>query len=962
MNKIHDFHGPNAGYLWALYERYLENRESVDPKTRTLFDTWSPEQLSTQAEVEVNGSRRSNQATQSTIAPQASGTPYENSEKSLQNAVAVANYAQAIREYGHLGAHSNPLYEPPGDPSLSPDFHGITETELNRLPPTLVLGPVSRITANALDATKKLKEIYCGGIGYDYDHLTDPIERGWLRAAAETRSYRKPFDPKGENGIRLLERLTKVEGFEQFLHKTFVGKKRFSIEGLDMMVPVIDELVRVSLNYNIQEVIIGMAHRGRLNVLAHVLNKDYQEIFREFKEPLSNSTTNAQGYLGRIGDVKYHSGALRVIDGMQVKIAPNPSHLEHVNPVVEGMARAAATDTGRPGPPIFNHHATLPIQIHGDAAFSGQGIVAETLNFSDLKGYENGGTIHIIANNQVGFTTDPRDSRSTRYASDLAKGFKIPIVHVNANNPIDCLEVACLAAEYRNQFHKDFLIDLIGYRRFGHNEGDEPRFTQPTMYEKIDTMPTVRQIWGGVLVENRFIAEDDITKVWDKQWSRMQQTYDMTDATAPTVEIGDNIHKIEPGVAKRTITALTSDRLRQLHTALTAFPDGFTPHARMKRVIKRREQALDDIDAKGIDWGLAEQLAFATILADGIPIRLTGEDVKRGTFSHRHAVYFDANSGAEFAPLHHLPQAEASFEIHNSPLTENGMIGFEFGFNIEKPDCLTIWEAQFGDFVNGAQAILDEYITSGRAKWNLAPSLVLLLPHGYEGQGPDHSSARLERFLQMTAEKNMRVMNCTTAAQFYHLMRRQALLLEKDPLPLIVMTPKSLLRHPAANSSLRELAEGRFEAVIDDHERDPKKVKRLILCSGKVYVDLISSDQHAERDDIAIVRIEQLYPFPKNELVEVINRYTGLEDLVWVQEEPRNMGAWRFMQPRLGDILPVRRGAKTKKVDFDYIGRRRFASPAEGYSTWHKVTQAQIIADAFDLNYRDKVLEAKRSS
>ena len=960
MDNIRDFYGPNAGWLWDQYEKYSADPTSVGESTRQLFEQWTPQEVAA-LDGAVNGATANAVPPASLPTAASAGAAEAISEDQLHLAMGVANYAQAIREYGHLAANSNPLHDPPNDPSLDPSYHGLTEEVMATLPSTLVRGPVADQTANAFEATQMLKQIYTGGIGYDYDHLTDPMERGWLRAAAETQQFRPQFDVDGKNGIDLLKRLVKVEGFEQFLHRAFVGKKRFSIEGLDMMVPVLDEIVRVSLKYNVTEVIIGMAHRGRLNVLVHVLNKDYKEVFREFKEPLADANTNASGYLGTTGDVKYHKGADRLIGGhTTVKIAPNPSHLEHVNPIVEGMARAASTRMDRPGQPEIDLHSTMPIQIHGDAAFSGQGIVAETLNFSDLKGYENGGTIHIIANNQIGFTTLPRDSRSTRYASYLAKGFKIPIVHVNANDPIACLEAACLATEYRNNFNKDFLIDLIGYRRYGHNEGDEPRFTQPEMYAKVDEMPVVRTIWQDQLIERGFITLEESEKLWQANLDKLQNELNKVDLAQSKVSVDEKIHHIPAGIASKTETHLPESRLRQLHQSLTTLPDSFTPHSRMGRVIKRRQTALNDPTAPTIDWGLAENLAFSTILSDGIPIRITGEDVKRGTFSHRHAVYFDAKTGEEYAPLHSLPQAKASFEIHNSPLTENGMIGYEFGYNMEQPGCLVIWEAQFGDFVNGAQAILDEYVTSGRAKWNLAPSLVLLLPHGYEGQGPDHSSARLERFLQMTAEKNMRVMNCTTAAQYYHLIRRQALLLEKDPLPLIIMSPKSLLRHPRASSSLNEIANGKFQPVIDDADVDPKEVKRLILCSGKVYIDLISSELREQRMQVAIARVEQLYPYPKKQIMALYDRYPNLEQLVWLQEEPRNMGAWRFMQPRLGDNLPTMAGRKNKKVDFHYIGRRRYASPSEGFSSWHKVTQNQIIEDAFNMDYVDGVLAEKR--
>ncbi len=949
MDNLRDFHGPNAGYIFELYARYQQNPNDVDEKTRALFAQWTPADLA--APVGGNG----------TVAVSVNVAPA--SEDDLEKAVALANYAQAIREYGHLAADSNPLYDPPGDPSLEASNHGLTQADLMRLPAKLILGPLAQSSANAYEATEALKRIYCGGIGYDYDHLTDPKEREWLREAAESQSFEPIIDSDGANAITLLERLIKVETFEQFLHKAFVGKKRFSIEGLDMMVPILDEILRMSIEYKVHKVVIGMAHRGRLNVMAHVFKKPYSQILAEFKEQLDDMETNKHGYLGKIGDVKYHKGASRFIGDIEVQIAPNPSHLEHVNPVVEGMARADATDVSRAGVPEFYHKATLPIQVHGDASFSGQGVVAETLNFSDLKGYENGGTIHIIANNQIGFTTNPDDSRSTRYASDLAKGFKIPVVHVNANEPLACLEVARLAIEYRNRFNKDFLIDLIGYRRFGHNEGDEPRFTQPTMYKLVDGIPTVFNIWADMCVERGFLTREAVEKLYNDRMEEIRVIYETLDEMEKADEDpDDSVHLPEAGIAGRTVTKLPVQQLEVLHKGLVNFPEGFNIYSRLKRVVKRRAAAADDPAKETVDWGTAENLAFATILASGTPIRLTGEDVKRGTFSHRHAVFFDEKDGTEFVPLQNLPQAEASFEIHNSPLTENAMIGFEFGYNINKPECLVIWEAQFGDFVNGAQAMLDEYVSSGRAKWNLTPSFVLLLPHGHEGSGPDHSSARLERFLQMTAEKNMRVINCTTAAQYYHLLRRQALLLEKDPLPLIVMSPKSLLRHPSANSSLEELANGRFEEVIDDVTENPDDVRRLILCSGKIYVDLLQNEAWGQNPQIAVARVEQLYPFAKKQLVKLFSRYTQLDEVIWLQEEPRNMGAWRFMQPRISDILPIKRDTKRTPVDFKYIGRPRYASPAEGYSVWHKTAQAQLIKNAFDMSYEDRVLQEKRKN
>lgn len=965
MNILDYFHGSNAGYVLELYERYLEDPNSVDPKTRAYFEKSPPtaERSETPLTTAVNGQ----------IATAAvPDTAVIVGSQDVTKAIAVANLAQAIREYGHLDANSNPLYPLPSDPSLKLESYGLTEADLKQVTADAVGGPLVSSSNNAHEAIQQLRDIYCSGAGYDYDHLRNPEIRAWLRDAAESRRFRQAFDPDGQNAILLLKRLVKVETFEQFLHKTFVGKKRFSIEGLDMLVPVLDEIVMQSAKFAVQSIIIGMAHRGRLNVMAHVLNKDYLDILREFKDPLREMNADYyQGYLGQTGDVKYHKGAFRITPdsygvSMAVKIAPNPSHLELVNPIVEGMARATDTDTSAPGAPKFNHQIAMPIQIHGDAAFGGQGTVAETLNFSDLEGYTTGGTIHIIANNQVGFTTNPKDSRGSLYASDLAKGFKMPIVHVNANDPVACLEVARLAVHYRNTFHKDFMIDLVGYRRYGHNEGDEPRFTQPMMYDLIDELPTVREIWGQELIQRGFITAEDMQAFIDRHWNRLQVSLDSLDTDEAGEEefMAEDVHKTEPGIAKRTETAVPADQLKAIHQNLVNLPQNFTINSRLQRVWKRRASALDEYEEKNIDWGTAEMLAFATILSEGTPIRLTGEDVKRGTFSHRHAVLFDNKTGDEYSPLQTFEQSKAAFEVYNSPLTESATIGFEYGYNIERPERLVVWEAQFGDFVNGAQMMIDEYLSSGRAKWNQTPSLVLLLPHGYEGQGPDHSSARLERFLQLTAEKNMRVINCSTAAQYFHIMRRQALLLEKDPLPLIVMSPKSLLRHPMAACSLKDLVEGRWQPVIDDPDVETansyEQITRLVLCSGKVYVDLISSDLRAENQWVSIARVEQLYPFPKAELIELFDKYPNLAEVIWLQEEPRNMGAYRFMQPRIGDILPHADEAEESHIAFHYIGRQRYASPAEGSTNWHKANQDKIVRDAFTKEYVDEELRLKQ--
>lgn len=935
-----DFHGPNAGYILELYERYQRDPNAVDSATRTFFQQWTPP-----APDSLPIGRPTNGAALNGItSPTATPAP-----DAMLTIVGVANLAQSIREYGHLDANLDPLGStPPGEPSLALDYHGLTEADLQHLPSTLVGGPVADRTTTAWEAITELRRLYSGlRTGYDFDHLRIPEVRAWLRDAVEADRYGPTAQPIDE--ARLLERLTQVEVFETFIQTNFPGKTRFSIEGLDMLVPILDEVIAGAVTAGIYEILIGMAHRGRLNVLTHILEKPYREMLLEFKDPINSASQTRLSQLGWTGDVKYHAGAEReVADGRElaltVSMAPNPSHLEHVNPVIEGMARAAGSFVDQPGPPRQNQFISLPIQIHGDAAFSGQGIVAETLNFTRLEGYSTGGTIHIIANNQVGFTTDPNNTRSTLYASDLAKGFKIPIVHVNADDPVACLRVARMALAYRNQFKRDFFIDLIGYRRYGHNEGDEPRFTQPKMYAMIDRLPTVRQQWATQLVAAQTVDAGQPDHLVQQ---RMRELHQALESIGPEENVELEIKPPPPGAARKVHTAVAADKLRELHHALFQLPDGFTVHQRLQRVRRRAETALENDSETTIDWSIAEQLAFASVLAEGTAIRLTGEDVKRGTFSHRHAVLYDAETGAPYTPLHNLPQAKAAFEIHNSPLSEAATIGFEYGYNIERPERLVLWEAQYGDFINVAQSIIDEFVVSGFAKWDQTPSLVLLLPHGYEGQGPDHSTGRLERFLQMAAEINMRIAYPTTAAQYFHLLRRQALLLVTDPLPLIVMTPKSLLRHPLSGSTLLDLAEGKWQPVLDDPlmvngERPREEVQRLILCSGKVYVDLVSSEQRKSTAQIAVARVEQLYPFPAAELEPLFASYPKLQELVWVQEEPRNMGAWSAAKPQLEAITQ-------RRWPLRYIGRPRRANPAEGSAAWHKVNQAEIVQQAFEL-------------
>src|SRR6185369_10619491 len=815
--RLDEFSGVNAGYVLELFERYKQNPQSVDPQTRAIFDSWAP------AADEEAGSASTQPA-----------------RLDVHKIVGAANLADCIRRYGHLAARLDPLgAEPIGDPSLSPAAHGITDADLKALPASLVGGPVAESSDSAYEAVEKLRRIYCSTIGFDYAHIFVPEEREWLRHAAESGRFLPPMDPGSVEAV--LDRLTQGEAFERFLHRTFPGKTRFSIEGLDMLVPVLDEIICGAAEHGARHAVLGMAHRGRLNVLAHVLDKPYAEILAEFKEPVAARSLRTD--LGWMGDVKYHAGARTAAPRGQMFITmpPNPSHLEAVDPVAVGMARAAGTSANQRGPAHFDGGITVPILIHGDAAFSGQGIVEETLNLSRLPGYSTGGTIHVIANNQLGFTATPQDSYSTSYASGLARGFKIPIVHVNADDPVACLEAARLAWEYRVRFGLDFLIDLVGYRRYGHNEGDEPSFTQPMMYKAIGSHPTVREQWARTLVDRGSISPELPEALVRKHFDELEAAYA---ALKPEQEYVPPLPAIAPpGTASRVTTGVSVERLREINDALLARPANFTFHRKLERAMERRRAAFANPDERSIDWATAEELALATILVDGIAIRMTGEDVERGTFSHRHAVFHDASSGTQLIPLQEFPQARASFEIHNSPLSENAAVGFEFGYNVQEPKRLVIWEAQYGDFINGAQVMLDQFVTSARAKWGLTPSLVFLLPHGYEGQGPEHSSARPERFLDAAAGINLRLVNCTTTAQYFHLLRRQAALLRGDPLPLIVLTPKSLLRHPATLSAPVELEEGRFRSVIDDAERQAQAqdVRRLILCSGKVAIDLLTS-------------------------------------------------------------------------------------------------------------------------
>jgi 2-oxoglutarate dehydrogenase E1 component len=716
-----------------------------------------------------------------------------------------------------------------------------------------------------------------------------------------------------------------------------------------MLIPMLDEIIAGAVDSESREVVIGMAHRGRLNVLAHVLGKSYTEILAEFAHakheegvPLSDSF----GY-GWTGDVKYHLGAEHIFGqktavDLNVILSPNPSHLEFVNPVIGGMARASQEIRSVAGTPMQDVDKTLPILIHGDAAFPGEGVVAETLNLWHLRGYWVGGTIHIIANNQLGFTTLPQDSRSTPFASDLAKGFSLPIIHVNADDPYACLVAVRIAHAYRDQFHKDVVVDLVGYRRWGHNEGDEPAFTQPQMYDAIRSHPTVREIYSHTLVQEGIVSQSEADALSKDAFAVLEQAKkdaDRRDQT-PQYSNGDGLHSVEPRL--KTPPQVSAKTLTTYNEELVSWPKNFVPNTKLARILQRRATTLGPDG--GIDWGQAEALAFASILAQDTPIRLTGQDSERGTFSHRNAVLHSVEDGEVYVPLEHLSDARAAFSIYNSPLSEIGALGFEYGFSVHAPDTLVLWEAQFGDFSNVAQVIIDQFIASGRAKWKQDSSLVLLLPHGYEGQGPEHSSARLERYLQLAAQDNWRVANCSTSAQYFHLLRLQACNLQNYPRPLVIMTPKALLRNPLSSSRLQDLTEGSFQPVLDDQRAraNAQSIRRVVLCTGKIAIDLLGHSSRAHNEDIAIVRVEMLYPFPDEALKGVLASYPRAREVVWVQEEPRNMGAGSYMLPRLQALVDP-------QMTIDVISRPERSSPAAGFWDLYMAEQEQILAEAFRL-------------
>ncbi|MBV8445159.1 MAG: multifunctional oxoglutarate decarboxylase/oxoglutarate dehydrogenase thiamine pyrophosphate-binding subunit/dihydrolipoyllysine-residue succinyltransferase subunit, partial [Candidatus Dormibacteraeota bacterium] len=780
---------------------------------------------------------------------------------------AATSLVKAHRTHGHLGAHLDPLGTPPiGDPAMEPATYNLTPDVMAAIPADLLRVYVPGATL--ADVLPALRRTYCGTLAYEIEHISSHEQRVWLREHIESGAYTQPLSQ--DERTRLLGRLTKVDAMERYLRRTFIGQKTFSIEGLDAMVPMLETLLGHIAADGVSEVVLGMSHRGRLAVVAHVVNRPYESILNAFE--LGEARRAFGDFEEATGDVKYHMGSTGTYitengHPISVRLLSNPSHLEAVDPVVEGWARAEQTQR-HANQLRLDLAAAIPVLIHGDAAFSGQGMVAEVLNLQSLPGYTTGGTVHIIADNQVGFTTDPGEARSTRYASDLAKGFDIPIAHVNADDIEACIAAVRFAYDYRRTYHRDVLIHLIGYRRFGHNETDEPAYTQPLMYQRIRSHPTVREVFAKRLVDDGLVTEDQVEAMSEEVLQRLRDAHERVKQNL-AAELDEHPQEPHEGdvddVAERT--RVPGSELVALNDQLLGVPDGFTLNSKLRRQMDRRRESLRD---GGIDWGTAEALAFATLLLDGHPIRLTGQDSVRGTFSQRHLAFHDERTGDVHIPMQHLQGATATFEVHNSPLSEVACLGFEYGYSAADPSTLVLWEAQYGDFVNNAQMVVDQFISAGHAKWGVTARLTMLLPHGYEGNGPEHSSARIERFLALGANGNLRVANVSTAAQYFHLLRNQGL--TQTPRPLVVATPKSLLRLRESTSMLTELSEGAFQTVIEDPGAATRRaaIRTLLLCSGHVYYDLQLNEARGAADDIAIARVELLHPFPANAVGRLI--------------------------------------------------------------------------------------------
>jgi 2-oxoglutarate dehydrogenase E1 component len=959
--------GINQGLVEELYLRFRENPSSVDGAWQKYFERLSEAERAgllqrgepaagprynghganghTHAHANgANGAAAANgHGTNGVAAYAANGRTREISssgEVALENDLQqdyqerVTALVNGYRLRGHRFARLDPLgLAKVDDGELSLARFGLDQVDPNTMFATGNFAGPPKLPLK--EFVRRLQETYCRTIGVEYRNIEEPEIRSWLQERMESTNNRLQLSY--DEQVEILSKLIDAEIFEQFLHTKYVGAKRFSLEGTESIIPMLELIVKGCWQHRIEEMVIGMAHRGRLNVLANVMEKDLKEIFAAFEDD------HPEPLFGR-GDVKYHLGysSDRVMpDGhsIHLTLAFNPSHLEFVNPVVEGRVRAKQDRRGD-----TERRSVLPLVIHGDAAFIGQGVVAETLNLSGLRGYSTGGTLHVVVNNQIGFTTVWQDARSTRYCTDLTRMLRCPVFHVNGEDPEAIAQVVKLSMEYRQRYGRDVVIDLYGYRRYGHNEADEPRFTQPIMYAAVDKKPSVREVYIQRLVEGGKFTQDKALELEAARRRTLDDELEEVRKTGPFEPPQYSMAGLWAGYkggpdsqTPDVSTAVPKERLKELLTRVTEVPPDFHVHPKLQRILDQRREQRDE--HRPLDWGTAETLAYASLVTEGAPVRLSGQDSRRGTFSHRQAVLHDIQTGKLYTPLAYISKDQARFEVWDSPLSEAGVLGFEYGYSLDYPDGLVIWEAQFGDFANGAQVLIDQFLSSSEDKWYRLSGLVLLLPHGFEGQGPEHSSARLERFLTLCAEDNMQVCNLTTPAQCFHALRRQVV--RRYRKPLVIMSPKSLLRSPAAVSSLDELATGSFQRIIPDVANlDPKKVKRVLLCSGKVYYDLAHARTDRKREDVAIVRVEQLYPLRKGELESVLAPYKEKTQVVWVQEEPWNMGAWYYMQARLPELIG-------KRFPLSCVSRHESASPATGSLSTHKIEQQLVVDQAF---------------
>jgi len=953
--------GSNATYIAELYSRYLENPNSVDASWVSFFDdlqvegraildelrgaTWAPSETTVIGS--GNGGNGGAQPASTDPGYSAAGMARGLGDRAAADQVRSATLdsiraLMMIRTYrvrGHLIANFDPLglEGQTSHPELDPRSYGFTESDMDR--PIFIDNVLGLETATVREIVKVLKETYCGNIGVEFMHIMEPEEKSWIQRRIEAIHNQTDFTPMGKRTI--YQRLVEAEGFERFLDKKYTGTKRFGLDGGESLIAALEQILKRGSQLGIKEVVIGMPHRGRLNTLASIMCKPYVAMFAEFRG-VSSRPDDVQGS----GDVKYHLGtsADRIFDGNKIHLSltANPSHLEAVNPVVLGKVRAKQAQRRD-----RQREQVMGLLMHGDAAFSGQGLVGESLDLSQLKGYRVGGTIHFIVNNQIGFTTAPRKSRSSPYCSDVAKSIQAPIFHVNGDDPEAVVHVARIATEFRHEFKRDVIIDMFCYRRHGHNEGDEPMFTQPIMYKTIAKHPTTRAIYAKKLVDNGVMNDAEAEGMVMEFESRLEKDFEASENFKPNQAdwLEGKWEGLRPMVGdeenREDETAAPMELLQEVGKAISTPPQNFETNRKIVRQLDNKRKMIEN--GSGIDWATAEALAFGTLLCEGNNVRLSGQDSGRGTFSQRHAVLVDQQTEERYYPLSEIRPDQAWFRVMDSPLSEAGVLGFEYGYSLADPDTLTMWEAQFGDFSNGAQVIIDQFIVSGESKWLRMSGVVMLLPHGYEGQGPEHSSARIERFLQLCAEDNMQVCNCTTPANYYHMLRRQ---MRRNFLkPLIVFTPKSLLRHKLVVSDLADMGPGtRFKRVLGEVDKlaADDKVRRLVLCSGKVYYDLLEARRERGIDDVAIARVEQLYPVPMKGLTRLLTQY-GNAEVVWCQEEPANMGAWNFIAPRIETILEETGHSITRAC---YVGRAAAASPATGLFSAHVREQQALIEDA----------------